>query len=66
MVVVPATAHRFVAEQIAPHVVDSQFIVLNPGRTGGALEVHKIIRSLSSASGVIVAEPRRSSMQADQ
>ncbi|MDI6827614.1 MAG: 2-dehydropantoate 2-reductase N-terminal domain-containing protein, partial [Armatimonadota bacterium] len=50
MVVVPATAHKFVAEQIAPHVVDSQFIVLNPGRTGGALEVHKIIRSHNSAS----------------
>ena len=56
MVVVPATAHRFIAEQIAPHVSDGQFIVLNPGRTGGALEVHKIIRSSGNSSDAIVAE----------
>jgi len=56
MVVVPATAHSFIAEQIAPHVSDGQFIVLNPGRTGGALEVHRIIRSSGNSSDAIVAE----------
>lgn len=56
MVVVPATAHKFIAEQIAPHVIDGQFIVLNPGRTGGALEVHKIIRSRGNSRDAIVAE----------
>ena len=56
MVVVPATAHKFIAEQIAPHVGDGQFIVLNPGRTGGALEVHKIIRSSGNSSDCVVAE----------
>lgn len=56
MVVVPATAHRFIAEQIAPHLVDGQFIVLNPGRTGGALEVHNIISKSDNDTDVVVAE----------
>lgn len=56
MVVVPATAHRFIAEQIAPHLVDGQIIVLNPGRTGGALEVLKTIRDNDCHADIIVAE----------
>jgi opine dehydrogenase len=43
MAVVPATAHRFLAEQCAPHLEDDQLIVLNPGRTGGALEFANIV-----------------------
>ncbi len=56
MVVVPATAHRFIAEQIAPHLVDGQLIVLNPGRTGGALEVLKTIRDSGCRADIVVAE----------
>ncbi|MCE5324726.1 NAD/NADP octopine/nopaline dehydrogenase family protein [bacterium] len=56
MVVVPATAHRPIAEQIAPHLVDGQMIVLNPGRTGGALEVSKVIRDCGCCADVVVAE----------
>lgn len=56
MVVVPATAHRFVAEQIAPHLVDGQIIVLNPGRTGGALETLKVVRDCGCTADIIVAE----------
>jgi opine dehydrogenase len=56
MVVVPATGHRYIAEQIAPHLVDGQIIVLNPGRTGGALEVLKVIRDGGCRADVIVAE----------
>ena len=44
MVVVPATGHADIAEMIADHIKDGQIIVLNPGRTGGALEVSNIIR----------------------
>lgn len=44
MVVVPATGHRDIAEMIAPHLRDGQILVLNPGRTGGALEVSRILR----------------------
>lgn len=56
MVVVPATAHRYIAEQIAPHLIDGQFIVLNPGRTGGALETLKTIRDCGCKADVVVAE----------
>lgn len=56
MVVVPATAHRFIAEQIAPHLVDGQIIVLNPGRTGGALETLKVIRDCGCKADIVVAE----------
>ena len=56
MVVVPATGHRFLAEQMAPHLVDGQMIVLNPGRTGGALEVLGIIRERGCKADVVVAE----------
>lgn len=56
MVVVPATAHRFIAEQIAPHLVDGQFVILNPGRTGGALETLKTIRDSGCKADIVVAE----------
>lgn len=56
MVVVPATAHRFIAEQIAPHLTDGQIIVLNPGRTGGALETFKTIRDHGCKADIVVAE----------
>lgn len=56
MVVVPATAHRFIAEKIAPHLVDGQLVVLNPGRTGGALEVLRVIRDQGCRADVVVAE----------
>lgn len=37
MVTTIATAHKAVAQSIAPYVVDGQVIILNPGRTCGAL-----------------------------
>ena len=56
MVVVPATAHCYLAEQCAPHLRDGQIIVLNPGRTGGALEFVKTLRENGCTADVIVAE----------
>lgn len=56
MVVVPATGHAFMAEAMAPHLKDGQVIVLNPGRTGGALEVYNILRRRSAPAGCLVAE----------
>jgi len=44
MVTVPANAHRHIASFIAPYISDDQYIVLNPGRTGGALEFFNIIK----------------------
>ncbi|MDK2897519.1 MAG: opine dehydrogenase [Candidatus Atribacteria bacterium] len=56
MVVVPATGHRFLAEAMAPFLKDGQIIVLNPGRTGGALEVRQIFKARGVQAKVIVAE----------
>ncbi|HSP46640.1 MAG TPA: NAD/NADP octopine/nopaline dehydrogenase family protein [Clostridiaceae bacterium] len=56
MVVVPANGHRFIAEQLAPYLVDNQMVVLNPGRTGGALEVLNIIRKLGCTADVVICE----------
>jgi opine dehydrogenase len=56
MVVVPATAHACLADEMAPHLRDGQIVVLNPGRTGGALEVHHIFREKGVTADVIVAE----------
>jgi opine dehydrogenase len=56
LVVVPATAHAFMAEQCAPHLRDGQVIVLNPGRTGGALEFRSVLRERGVTARVLVAE----------
>ena len=56
MVVTPSTAHRELASLMAPHLRDGQIIVLNPGRTGGALEYRATIRAMSCAARVLVAE----------
>ena len=56
MVVVPATGHAWLAEQMAPHLTDGQMVVLNPGRTGGALEVHHIFHEKGVTADVVVAE----------
>jgi len=44
MVVVPAFAHARVAEELTPFLQENMIVVLNPGRTGGALEVAAILR----------------------
>lgn len=56
MVVVPATGHADVARCCAAHLQDGQIVVLNPGRTGGALEFTRILREEGCQADVIVAE----------
>jgi opine dehydrogenase len=56
MVVVPATGHRTMAEIIAPHIKDGQILVLNPGRTGGALEVAQVLRERNPVVRPYIAE----------
>ena len=56
MVVVPASGHRDVARLCAPHLRDGQIVVLNPGRTGGALEFRQIINEQGCTAKVFVAE----------
>ena len=56
MVVVPAFAHRFMAEVCAPHLREGQIVVLNPGRTGGALEFARTLKEQGVRNRVLVAE----------
>lgn len=56
MVVLPASAHKFVANKIAPIVTSDQYIVLNPGRTGGALEFKNIIAKHNPIKEICIIE----------
>lgn len=56
MVVVPATAHRDIAVMCAPHLRDGQVVVLNPGRTFGALEFHQVLVTRGCTADVTIAE----------
>jgi len=56
MVVVPSTAHAPIAKEAAPYLRDGQIFVLNPGRTGGAMEVTKTLRDNGCQADVTVAE----------
>jgi len=56
MVVVPSSAHREIAQNCAPYLVDGQIIILHPGRTCGAIEFAKVLRDANCSAQVIVAE----------
>jgi len=56
MIVVPATGQRYMAESLVPYIKDGQIIVLNPGRTGGALEVRQIFKERNVSAQVIISE----------
>jgi opine dehydrogenase len=56
MLVVPSSAHADIARITAPHLRDGQIVVLNPGRTGGAIEFVKGLCDHSCRADVIVAE----------
>lgn len=56
MVVVPATGHRDIATFCAPHLRDGQVVLLNPGRTCGAMEFRQVLREQGCRANVVVAE----------
>lgn len=56
MVVTPSFTHRMIAEACCDALTDGQVVVLNPGRTGGALEFLNIIRSGGCKADITVAE----------
>ncbi len=56
MVVTPSSAHREVARGCAPHLRDGQIVVLNPGRTCGAIEFMKVSRDHGCEADITVAE----------
>lgn len=56
MVVTTANAHGEIASQIASDLTDGQVIILNPGRTGGALEFKRSLEAAGCNARVYVAE----------
>ncbi len=56
MVVVPACAHADIASACAPFLQDGHIVVLNPGRTGGALEFRRVLNEAGCTADVIIAE----------
>lgn len=56
MVVTTANAHAAVASDLASDLVDGQLVLLNPGRTGGALEFKRTLNACGCKARVYVAE----------
>lgn len=56
MVVVPASGHSWIAKTFAPYLNESQVVLLNPGRTGGAMEFVKVLREAGCKSMPVVGE----------
>jgi len=56
MVVVPSSAHADIARRAAPHLQDCHIVVLNPGRTLGAIEFERIIRQEGCKTSPLIAE----------
>jgi len=44
IVVMPGTAHGIIAERCAPYLTSEKILMLQPGRTGGALEFNSVLR----------------------
>ncbi|MHA1491100.1 MAG: NAD/NADP octopine/nopaline dehydrogenase family protein [Promethearchaeota archaeon] len=56
LVVTPASAHKNIAKMIAPFLRDGQFILLNPGRTFGAVEFYRIIEKRREELSIFIGE----------
>lgn len=56
MVVAPATAHKTIAKNCAPHLEDGQIVIIHPGATCGALEFRHVLDQLGCPARVAIAE----------
>ena len=56
LIVLPASAHRKIAEEIAPYLQNGQIILLNPGRTWGAVEFKHMVKKANPNVKVYVGE----------
>ena len=56
MLVVPSSAHADLAKAMAPFMKDGQIIILNPGRTCGAIEFDMTRRKAGSTAKILLAE----------
>ncbi|MFQ6038249.1 MAG: NAD/NADP octopine/nopaline dehydrogenase family protein [Candidatus Aminicenantales bacterium] len=56
MVAIPANGHRFIARTCAPYLEERHIVVLNPGRTGGALEFYATLKQEGLKKFPFIAE----------
>jgi opine dehydrogenase len=56
LVVIPASAHKYIAEKIAQYLSHDQIILLNPGRTFGSVEFRKTIEKKGITFPIFIAE----------
>jgi opine dehydrogenase len=56
MITTPASSHKDLAATIAPHLKEDQTVILNPGRTFGALEFLNVARVNGLKKDVTIAE----------
>jgi len=56
MVTTPAQYHPIVARAMAPHLVDGQAVVLNPGRTFGTLAFSKVLSECGCKADIMLGE----------
>ncbi len=56
LIVVPASAHKEIAKEIAPYITQDQILLLNPGRTFGAVEFRRIIEKNGISFSTFIAE----------
>ena len=56
LVVVPAFAHRYLAESLVPYLKDGQTIVLCPGSTGGVFEFRKAFKDKGCKARIKLGE----------
>jgi len=56
MVTTPAQYHPIVARAMAPHLIDGQALVLNPGRTFGTLAFSKVLSECGSKADIMLGE----------
>lgn len=55
LITVPASAHLQIANELLPHLKNNQIIILNPGRTGGALEFYSVLKKRKNID-IVIAE----------
>jgi opine dehydrogenase len=56
MIAAPGVAHRVYATLLAPMLADGQAVVLNPGRTGGALEFAQMLTRFACPAEIVLGE----------
>ena len=56
MIATIANAHGVIAQQISQYLTEGQIIILNPGRTGGALEIAETLKKTGCKTRIYLAE----------